>query len=187
VRSRDGRSGLPTLQIAANGKVESVDYFLTAVVAATFLCALVTGLLLAFAVVVMPGLKTLDDGGFIRAFQVIDRVIQNNQPVFMLVWVGSVVLLIVAVVLGVGVVSGLERVLLFAAAALYILGVQLPTAAINVPLNNRLQSLAVDGLGDVERRSARHDFEPRWNRWNVVRTLIASAAVLLLLILIALL
>lgn len=164
-----------------------MDYFLTAVVAATFLCALVTGLLLAFAVVVMPGLKTLDDGGFIRAFQVIDRVIQNNQPVFMLIWVGSVVLLIGAVVLGAGVVSGLERFLLFAAAALYILGVQLPTATINVPLNNRLQALTVETLNDAERQSARADFEPRWNRWNLVRTLLSCVSVVLLLILIALL
>lgn len=164
-----------------------MDYFLTAVVAATFLCALVTGLLLAFAIVVMPGLKTLDDGGFLRAFQVIDGVIQNNQPVFVLVWVGSVVLLIVAVVIGFGAVSGLERALLFAAATLYLLGVQLPTAAVNVPLNNRLQSLTVESLDDAGRRSAREAFEPRWNRWNVVRTLIAGVAVLLLLILIALL
>jgi hypothetical protein len=36
--------------------------------------------LFAFAVVVMPGVGRLDDGGFIRGFQVIDRVIQNRQP-----------------------------------------------------------------------------------------------------------
>lgn len=48
-------------------------------VMAAFLCSLVAGLLFAFAVVVMPGLRNLDDGGFIRAFQVIDRVIPNHQ------------------------------------------------------------------------------------------------------------
>ena len=63
---------------------------------ATFLCSLVAGFLFAFAVVIMPGIRSLDDGGFIRAFQVIDRVIQNNQPLFMVVWVGSVVSLIAA-------------------------------------------------------------------------------------------
>ena len=56
---------------------------------ATFLCSLVAGFLFAFAVVIMPGIRRLDDGGFIRGFQVIDRVIQNNQPLFIFVWVGS--------------------------------------------------------------------------------------------------
>jgi hypothetical protein len=48
----------------------------------------------------MPGIKRLDDGGFIRAFQVIDGVIQNDQPVFIFVWVGSVLTLIAAALLG---------------------------------------------------------------------------------------
>ena len=74
--------------------------FHAVLVVATFLCALVAGLLFAFAVVVMPGIGRLDDGGFIRAFQAIDRVIQNNQPLFMSVWVGSVLALISATVLG---------------------------------------------------------------------------------------
>jgi uncharacterized membrane protein len=46
---------------------------------ATLLCSLVTGFLFAFAVVVMLGIAALDDAGFLRAFQVIDRVIQNCQ------------------------------------------------------------------------------------------------------------
>jgi hypothetical protein len=30
----------------------------------------------------IPGIKSLNDREFIRAFQVIDEVIQNNQPLF---------------------------------------------------------------------------------------------------------
>ena len=51
----------------------------------------VAGVVFAFAVVVMPGIRTLPDADFLRAFQVIDRVIQDNQPLFLLVWVGSIV------------------------------------------------------------------------------------------------
>ena len=69
---------------------------------ATLLCSLVTGFLLAFAIVVMPGIRKLNDREFLRAFQVIDGVIQDNQPVFMVVWVGSIVALLVAAVLGIG-------------------------------------------------------------------------------------
>ncbi|MCA9984827.1 MAG: hypothetical protein KDE59_11055, partial [Anaerolineales bacterium] len=69
---------------------------------ATVACALVAGLLFAFAIVTMPGIKRLNDGEFIRAFQVMDGVIQNNHPLFMLVWLGSVVALLLAAVLGFG-------------------------------------------------------------------------------------
>jgi len=56
-----------------------------ALLSSAFLCSLVAGFLFAYAIVVMPGIKNLDDRDFIRAFQVTNRVIQNNQPVFILV------------------------------------------------------------------------------------------------------
>ena len=60
----------------------------------------------------MPGISNLNDREFIRAFQVMDRVVQNNQPIFMLVWVGSVVALVTAAVLGIGQLDGAERLLI---------------------------------------------------------------------------
>ena len=47
---------------------------------------MVAGILFAFAVVVMPGLKRLNDGEFLSAFIAIDDVIQKRQFLFMLVW-----------------------------------------------------------------------------------------------------
>ncbi len=120
----------------------------------TFLCSLVAGFLFAFAIVVMPGIKDLKDREFIRAFQVMDGVIQNNQPVFILVWVGSVVTLLASLVLGMGQLEGVGRLLIIFAALAYLLGVQLPTAAINIPLNKRLQALDVDALYKTEQEEA---------------------------------
>ena len=42
----------------------------------------------------MPGLSNLNNKEFIRAFQVTDAVIQNNHPVFMFTWIGSIVSLL---------------------------------------------------------------------------------------------
>ena len=150
---------------------------------ATTLCSLVAGFLFAFSVVAMPGIGQLDDKAFLRAFQAMDRVIQNNQPLFMLVWVGSVLALIASVVLGYGQLEGINRGLLFVAEFAYLLGVQLSTATINIPLNNRLQKLDVNAAGEAELRAARAAFEPRWNRWNQMRTGWASLASLLLILL----
>jgi uncharacterized membrane protein len=151
---------------------------------AAFLCSLVAGFLFAFASVVMPGIRNLDDRGFLRAFQVIDRVIQNNQPLFVLVWVGSVLALAAAAVLSLwSSLNGADRLLLVLTALLYLFGVQLPTITINVPLNNRLQRLDPDTMAETASKRARDDFEPRWNRWNVFRTVCASFTSILLLLL----
>jgi uncharacterized membrane protein len=158
--------------------------FHVALALATFLCSLIAGFLFAFAVVVMPGLRRLDDGAFIRAFQVIDRVIQNNQPLFLFMWVGSVLALLTAAVLGMWMLSGLDRLLIIFATLVYLVGVQLPTATINVPLNNTLQKVNPAAMDETTRKHAREAFESRWNRWNAVRTVCASLASVLLVLLI---
>ena len=159
-----------------------MELFPLVVLVAAALCALVAGLLFTFAVIAMPGLKNLSDGEFIRAFQVMDRVIQNRQPLFMVVWVGSVVALLVALVMGFQQPDGLTRGLLIAAAALYVFGVQLPTARVHIPLNNEIQTVEVEAIGEAEQRQARERFEARWNRSNRIRTAIAVVTMLLLLV-----
>jgi len=153
--------------------IDHVIFSLT-LISATLLCSLVAGFLLAFSIVAMPGLKSLNDREFIRAFQVIDSVIQNRQPVFMVVWIGSVVTLLTSAMLGIGQLDGYGHLLIICAALVYILGVQLPTFTINVPLNNTLQMLAVDAMNETTQKAVRYDFEPRWNRWNAIRTGFAS-------------
>ena len=109
--------------------------FESALVLTTLLRSLVAGFLFAFAVVVMPGIRGLNDREFIRAFQAMDGVIQNNQPIFMLVWVGSFLALIAVTIMGVGQLSGAWRWLLMVAALANVLGVHWPTSATNIPLN----------------------------------------------------
>jgi uncharacterized membrane protein len=157
--------------------------FQITLILATLLCTLVAGFLFAFALVVMPGIRGLNDREFIQAFKVIDGVIQNNQPIFVLVWIGSVLALVTAAVLGIGQLDGVGRLLIISAALAYILGVELPTVAINIPLNNKLQTLDVDNINETAQKMARNSFEPRWNRWNSIRTIFASIVSVLLIIL----
>jgi uncharacterized membrane protein len=80
--------------------------------------------------------------------------------------------------------SGTARVATVVAALIYLLGVQLPTFIVNVPLNNRLQRLDVATITETARQHARGTFETRWNRWNVVRNVCAIfVSVLWLLVL----
>jgi uncharacterized membrane protein len=156
-----------------------------ALVLATLLCSLVAGFLFGFAVVVMPGIRKLGNREFLRAFQEMDGVIQRGQPLFGVVWVGSVLAVIAALILGMGQVGGQERIALIVAAGVYLLGVQLPTFVFNIPLNNELQALDIGSADEAVCSSARERFEPRWNRWNAIRTALATltSAILVTLLL----
>ncbi len=161
-----------------------MDVFHLSLVTATLLVSLVAGFTFAFACVVMPGSSTLGDREFLRGFQVVDRVIQNGQPLFGLVWLGSAVALLASAALGFGRLDGIDRALLLSATVLFMGGVQVPTATINIPLNNHLQSLDLATMQQEAVSEARCAFEPRWNRWNQIRTVVATIAALALLVLI---
>ncbi|MEM6784019.1 MAG: DUF1772 domain-containing protein [Bacteroidota bacterium] len=137
---------------------------------ATLLVGLTTGLVFAFAVVVMPGIRTLTDLDFLHAFQAMDRIIQDNDPRFLFVWVGAVLSLLGAAIVLTPVLDGAPQALLFGAAAVYLLGVQLPTFLVNVPLNNQLQALDLRAMDREALEAGRAQFEGRWVFWNAFRT-----------------
>lgn len=149
--------------------------------AATLTCALVTGLLGSFAVIVMPGLGDLEDRAFLRAFAVTDRVIQRNQPLFVLTWAGSVVSLLAVSGVGIATGAGVVPLLLGTATVLYLVGVQAPTLLVNVPLNNRLQAEDLDAAPQDVVDDLRAAYDGRWTRWNQLRSVAGLIVVLLLL------
>ena len=161
-----------------------MGFFEIALILATFLCSLVAGFLFAFAVVIMPGINKLNDREFIHAFQVMDGIIQKNQPLFMLVWVGSIVALIASAGLGIGQLDGVGLALIISSAIIYIIGVQLPTGIINIPLNNMLQSLDIDEMDEAAHRKVRDSFESRWNKSNNIRTALSCLVSILLMALV---
>lgn len=148
---------------------------------ATLSTALVAGLAFTFAVIIMPGIAKLDDRGFVRAFQVIDGVIQNGQPLFGLVWLGSILSLLAVSIIGLWQLEGLPKWLLLAANFLYIAGVQLPTVVINVPLNNQLQAVNVVETSEESLSAACADFEESWNIANRFRSYAAIIVTVILI------
>ena len=147
------------------------------------LCSLVAGLVLCFAIIVMPGIKALGTFEFLQSFKAMDRVIQNNQPRFLLVWIGSGLAIIFATLLGIWHLEGLDLSILIFACIIYILGVHLPTITINIPINNRLQSLDLDTNTPAELQALAELFETRWLRWNNIRTGVATFTSVLMLVL----
>ena len=147
-------------------------------------CCLVTGFIFTYAVVVMPGLSKLNDKEFLRAFQVTDGIIQNNQPLFMLTWVGSIIAILSLILIAIVFIGISKTWLIVLVGIIYLLGVQGITISIHIPLNNHIQQLNIDELNEQNLSEERKKFEKKWNNFNIIRTVIAfSVSAILLLIL----
>ena len=157
-----------------------------ALVFAVLTCSLVTGFIFTYAVVVMPGFSKLEDKEFLRAFQVTDGVIQNNQPLFMLTWVGSIISVLSVIAISIFTLGLSEAWIIIVVGLIYLLGVQGITISIHLPLNNHIQKIDINNMNNQSLNEERTKFEMRWNYFNKIRTFIAfSTSLSFLLILIA--
>ena len=149
-------------------------------------CSLVGGFIFTYAIVVMPGLSDLNDKDFLRAFQKTDAIIQNNQPIFMFTWIGSIVAMLTTILVSLVSVGLSETWLIVLVGVAYLLGVQGITVAIHIPLNNHIQKVKIEELNDKTLADERLKFETKWNFFNNIRTVVAISVSLLLLILLSL-
>jgi uncharacterized membrane protein len=143
-------------------------------IAAGTLTGLFAGLLYAFSVAVVPALRAIKGTAHVSAAQSINLKIIN--PVFMLSFLGPVVLLPLA--------AFLHRDTpqfgpLVAASILDIIGAVGVTVAGNVPLNNKLDKIDVSTLSEAEADQIRNEYQgpgSPWMRFHAIRTLVATAA-----------
>jgi uncharacterized membrane protein len=137
-------------------------------VAALVTTGLMAGIYLAFAISVLPGLGRTDDRTFVAAMRGMNAAILN--PLFFVVFLGPLPLGILALVARLPDHDGMGWVVLALVLYAGTLGI---TAAVNVPLNNRLDDT---DPGSENQSTAREIFERRWSTWNVVRTLLCAAS-----------
>ena len=147
------------------------------------LCSLVSGFIFTYSIVVMPGLSKLNDKDFLKAFQVTDAIIQNNQPVFLFIWIGSILAVLATITVSLVSIGFAEAWLIVLVAFVYLLGVQGITVAIHIPLNNHIQRIKIEDLNDEALAVQRLKFETKWTFFNYIRTSIAISVSILLLIL----
>ena len=148
----------------------------------TLLCSLVTGFILTYAIVVMPGLSKLDDKEFIKAFQVTDGIIQNNQPIFILIWVGSIISVVSTIIISIFTLDLLEAWKIIFVSLVYLIGVQAITIIIHLPLNRRIQKIDINSTNLQSLNEERKNFETKWNYFNNIRTVIAFLVTLFFLL-----
>ena len=161
-----------------------MDFLDFMLIPSVILCALVTGFIFTYAIVVMPGFSKLSDKEFIKAFQVTDEVIQNNQPLFMITWIGSIISILSTIIVATATTGLSNSWLIILVGVIYLLGVQGVTIVIHLPLNNHIQKMNIDKMTDKILGEERRNFQKKWNFFNNIRTSVAfSVCVTLILIL----
>ena len=145
------------------------------------LSALVTGFILTYAIVIMPGLSNLDDKEFIKAFQVTDGIIQNNQPIFILIWIGSIVSVLSTIITSILSLGIFDAWLIIFVSVVYLLLVQGITILIHLPLNKSIQNIDINSSNFQTLSKERIAFEKKWNYFNNIRTVVAFIVVLIFL------
>jgi len=142
-------------------------------VSATLTTALVAGLFFGFVVAVNPAFAKLPDLQYISAMQSINRAIVN--VVFAIAFFGAALFIPLAA-------WQEQRTILWVAAVIYLVGGIGVTYAVNVPLNNVLDTFPVATASADEAAGARIAFVRPWNLWHLVRTIAVVISALLLII-----
>ncbi|MBC6460137.1 DUF1772 domain-containing protein [Actinomadura sp. HBU206391] len=143
-----------------------------ALLTSTITTGLMAGFMFAYACSVMPGLARSSDRTVVEGMQSINRAIINGW--FMLPFLGSIPLIALAMVLA---WRGHGRPVLpwiIAGLALYLVAFFV-TMGLNVPLNNELDK-AGDPAHITDLAGVRRHFEDKWVTWNIIRTLVHTAA-----------
>ena len=140
------------------------------------LSALIAGFFYAYSVDVMPALDGMESAEAIRAMQQINTAVRN--PVFFVTFFVTPVAAVVAALLLHLSDSKPAALAMIGAAAVYMVAAFLPTATINVPMNEALAlqdtSVSTGSFADVWQA-----YSTRWTFWNTFRTVASSIAVLL--------
>lgn len=131
--------------------------------------ALLAGLYFAFSTAVMPALHRRPDGEAVAYFQELNRLIQN--PLFLVLFVGTAIACVLTA--GSALVSPDGARGLRAAGGLVGLAGFVSTAAVNIPLNNRLDR---EGVGAWE------TFQQIWEPANHARAATSLVAAVLLVL-----
>ena len=145
------------------------------------LSALVTGFILTYAIVIMPGLSNFDDKEFIKAFQVTDGIIQNDQPIFIVIWIGSIVSVLSTIITSILCLGILDAWLIIFVSVVYLLLVQGITILFHLPLNKSIQNIDINSSNFQTLSKERIAFEKKWNYFNNIRTVVAFIVVLIFL------
>jgi uncharacterized membrane protein len=143
------------------------------------LTGLSAGLCFTWSNAITPGIGRLNDYGYLSAFQEINRSIINL--LFVIVFFGPFFLGIVNIYVFKNEPSSIIWLLIISL-AIYFSGVLMVTAFGNIPLNDLLDKADLSKASLQDLKLLRNQFETKWNRLHLIRTISSIISFLLLLL-----
>lgn len=148
----------------------------TTILLLVLLTGLSAGLCFTWSNSITSGIGKLNDLGYLQSFQQLNRSILN--PLFFFIFFGPFFINIINLYLfkdhsNIIIMLGL-------AAVIYFLGVIVITIFGNVPLNELLDKIDLNTLNNIEIKELRMQFELKWNRLHMIRTVASFLSFLIL-------
>lgn len=156
-----------------------ISFKLSIVLIAALLTGLSAGLCFTWSNAITTGIGRLDNLGYLQAFQQMNRTIIN--PTFIVVFFGPFIAQTLSIFLLKNTSSTIILVLV-TATLLYFFGLVLVTIFGNVPLNEILDKTDLATASTENLQSLRDQFEVKWNRLHLIRTITSILSFGLLLI-----
>ena len=139
------------------------------------LTGVMAGFFFAYSGSVMLGLDAVGADHAIPAMQAINLTVRN--PVFFVTFFGTPVAALVTSVLFIVARRPAAATLFLIAGSVYFLGALMPTALVNVPMNEALAVAAVPADPQVAGKLWA-DFSVPWTWWNTLRTAFSALSLL---------
>ena len=140
-------------------------------------CGLLAGVYFAFSTFIMQALASIDRAAGAAAMNAINRVILRSA--FMPLFIGSSLSSLLIAILALTRWDAPEAPAMLSGGLTYFIGMFVVTMRCNVPLNNALN--AVDPANESS-AATWTDYLNRWTRWNHVRTIASTAALILFIV-----
>lgn len=136
------------------------------------------GFFYAYVVSCLNGLNTLSAPDAIEAMNAINIAVRNFG--FMPVFFFTPLVCLAAAGLSLVVGERLTSFWILAAAVLYFFGALLPTIFINVPMNDGLKEVDLNGLNLTIATDIWNSYAREWQFWNIIRTFFSGLALICL-------
>lgn len=149
------------------------------IIALVVLTGLSAGLCFTWSNSITPGIGRLNDFEYLASFQQMNRAILN--PLFFIVFFGPFFLSLINLYVFKSAPSSVLWLLILAA-IIYVLGVLLVTIFGNVPLNEMLDKTELANASAYDLKTLRNNFEMKWNRLHLVRTISSAISFITLII-----
>ncbi|MAD50615.1 MAG: hypothetical protein CMC95_04890 [Flavobacteriales bacterium] len=150
------------------------------IIVAILSTGLMAGIFFTWTNAVKPGIGTLDDMTYMKAFQAMNRLILN--PLFYIVFILPVLTISISTYMSFGSTKLYVFELFLLSTLLYVLGVFLITILGNIPLNDLLENTDLEKISLTELSDLRGKIENKWNNFNLIRTVSSFISFLLLVI-----